>query len=86
MILSRICTATYGLPLGGDEVPAAPAYTDPLPLLKRRIEAALATVRGARAAMEHCPSIENGQNVEAAERHLDGLLADARLPRERGTT
>lgn len=62
----------------------APA-TDLLEIHKRRITAALATVRGARDCYDHCPSQDNADALASAERHLDGLLADQRIKRTETT-
>lgn len=62
-----------------------PTEAQRLEHLHKRIEAALATVRGARACWEHCPSQDNLQAVERAERHLDTLLGDPLQPRQEAT-
>lgn len=47
---------------------------DDLDHLHRRIQSALAALRGARAVVEHCPSIENQRFVDLAEATLNDLL------------
>lgn len=48
-------------------------------LLHRRILATNAALHGARAAFDHCPSVENQAAIDTAERRLNDLLD--RLPR-----
>lgn len=48
----------------------------------KRIEGAMAALKGARACLSHSPNAENERLVELAEKRVNALLDDPLQPRE----